>query len=76
MSNWTHVAGIIGEKILKSYYVRTIDENNEIIDWFAVEENAQNAVNTVRDGYDGRVIEVFSADGIGLSAIEADDVWV
>lgn len=61
--------------MLKSYYVRTIDENNEIIDWFTVEENAQDAVNIVRDGYDGRVIEVFNADGIGLSPVEVNDVW-
>lgn len=61
--------------MLKNYFVRTTDENNESIDWFVVEENAQDAVNIVRDGYDGRVIEVFSADGIGLSTVEANDVW-
>lgn len=61
--------------MLKDYFVRTTDENNESIDWFVVEENAQDAVNTVRDGYDGRIVEVFSADGIGLSPVEANDVW-
>ena len=61
--------------MLKDYFVRTIDENNESIDWFVVEENAQDAVNTVRDGYDSRIVEVFNADGIGLSTVEANDVW-
>lgn len=61
--------------MLKNYFVRTTDENNESIDWFVVEENAQDAVNTVRDGYDGRVVEVFNADGIGLSPVEVNDVW-
>ena len=61
--------------MLKDYFVRTIDENNESIDWFVVEENAQDAVNTVRDVYDGRIVEVFNADGIGLSTVEANDVW-
>lgn len=61
--------------MLKNYFVRTTDENNESIDWFVVEENAQDAVNTVRDGYDGRIVEIFNADGIGLSPVEANDVW-
>lgn len=61
--------------MLKNYFVRTTDENNESIDWFVVEENAQDSVNTVRDGYDGRIIEVFNADGIGLSPVEVNDVW-
>lgn len=62
--------------MLKNYFVRTTDENNESIDWFVVEENAQDAVNTVRNnGYDGRIVEVFNADGIGLSPVEANDVW-
>ena len=62
--------------MLKNYFVRTTDENNESIDWFGVEENAQDAVNTVRNnGYDGRIVEVFNADGIGLSPVEANDVW-
>ncbi len=61
--------------MLKSYIVRTVNEDKETMEWFAVEENAQDAVNTVRDVYDGRIVEVFNADGIGLSTVEANDVW-
>lgn len=63
------------ERAFKNYMVRTIDKHQMITNYFVVGKSAQDAVNTVRDGYDGRVVEVFNADGIGLSPVEVNDVW-
>ena len=64
------------ERVFKDYMVRTIDKHQMITNYFVVGKSAQDVVNNIRNCYGEEIIEVFSADGVGLSAIEADDVWV
>lgn len=63
------------ERVFKDYMVRTIDKHQMITNYFVVGKSAQDAVNNILNCYGEEIIEVFSADGIGLSAIEVDDVW-
>lgn len=62
--------------MLKDYMVRTIDKHQMTTNYFIVGESAKDVVNNIRNCYDEKIIEVFSADGVGLAHIEADDVWV
>lgn len=63
------------ERAFKNYMVRTIDKHQMITNYFVVGKSAQDAVNNILNCYGEEIIEVFSADGVGLSAIEANDVW-